>query len=212
MNWLDLVIILFIAWGALKGFSLGLIRTFFGTVGLVAGLAGAYWYAPQLGEFLDRQYQLVDWATTFFQDRVSPSSFPDGNLAASYHEAFARYLTKMGYVRVSADFGAIVYEGLGNLVVEALSFLLIFVVIRVVLGLAASVLHRTVAWGPVAGLNRLTGLIFGAAQNAVILALGLGLVTPFLSVGLLQPLAAGIEGSRYAQGLLNVFPLISPWL
>lgn len=152
MGWIDIVVIAIIAISAIIGLAKGLFESILSIFGTVLSLFIAIWASKPIGEFL--------------------------NKLVSVDSLFARLLAEY----VSTDGGVTIsLFGLSNVpVADAAHFctilattILVFILIKLVIWLLAKLFDSaTTNNSALSGLNRLLGLVFGAAKGALYVALG----------------------------------------
>lgn len=169
MNWLDVILILLLAGGAFQGLRAGLVLSCIRLAGLaVAFFVAARWYQP-LGDFLEQQWHLADflaaWLTHFWKFPQAFFGLPPGT---------AQTLLPAGTLLVSGTPGAAIPDAGADLVyrlarniVNAGAFVFLLVLTERLwffAGRSATFFRR---WLPLLPLDRLGGLLFGAAWGAV---------------------------------------------
>jgi membrane protein required for colicin V production len=62
MNYLDVIVLIPVVWGCIRGFSKGLIIELATLVGMILGIMAAYYFSPQAGRFLEEYFTFSDSA------------------------------------------------------------------------------------------------------------------------------------------------------
>lgn len=209
----DLGVIAWVIAGALAGLWAGFFRSAARVGGYFLALWGAMAYHGPVGAFLAEHLGVSGWMGRFLARHlplpVGVSTLPPNavrwedligqRLAALPPEERQWLAEKLRGAMEQAvssgarNFGEGLYAALGRLAAEALAFLLVFAALQVLTDLAGRLLHATVGRLPLFwGANRIGGAIVGAVQHALLAALALALLAPFL--GLFSP--AQLEAVR----------------
>jgi len=168
MNWLDIFLLLIIAWSAWRGLATGFFAGVARLAGLVLGVVCAYNYYLPLAAYADQQWQLEskirDWLPL-------PTA---GNTAA---EKIFTGLEK-GFSQQSFSGGQYFSSILSHGILEIAAFLVIFFVVTQLtcwIGLLFSKTAKLVFLGPV---DRLGGLALGTLRGVIIVFVLLALLVP----------------------------------
>ncbi|HEX6989903.1 MAG TPA: CvpA family protein [Bacillota bacterium] len=224
-----MIILLFIAWGALSGLRLGLARAVTSLAGFLAGWAVAALLTGQVLAAADAQWGIIDSLAGSFQQMMPPQA-SDIPVVEAYREQLASRLGGQLALgpRPEPDGGAAVApiadpsvaavagEPFPRLlawgVAGALTFALLFAATRIAFALVGRLLHSAFDAGPLRLLNRLAGAVFGTVRNLLVASVVLGLLAPAAVIGSLAGFGGLMDGSAYAPLLLRVFYMVSPWM
>ncbi len=212
MNWLDWLIIAIIVLSVLRGWRLGLVTSVARLAGILTGLVVAITYRHDLVEYLttkwdlgEKMLPLVNGLLKFWSPAAgsAPLFVPPGGLTTTV--PFNPYQLDQigGYLARTIAAG----------VLEALSFLVLLLAVVWLINLAARLLTGITDACPLGLLNRLGGLLFGAAKGLVVVVIVLALMLPFqqpLSVPGAQPESAGTGGKAFGESKL--LPYFNPFL
>jgi len=187
----DIVLLAYLAFGALRGWGRGLLAMAAGIAGfLLAIVVARLLYAP-LASYLDLHWHLQQAIQSALSGVTPVGPLLAGGLPAALH--------------VTA--GA---------VVAAIAFLAILLVAELVLGGVAGVLGRLPNHLPLIGpLNRLAGAALGAAESAAVAAAVLLLLEPLARSGSLGSLSAYVVHAPWATQLWHLALRLVPdasWL
>ncbi|MDI6630807.1 MAG: CvpA family protein [Bacillota bacterium] len=192
MNWLDVILILLLAGGAFQGLRTGLVLSCIRLAGIgMAFFVAARWYQP-LGDFLEQRWHLADflaaWLVHFWK---LPQAFFGLPPEAAQALLPAETLAVSGTPGAAAvpDAGADLVFRLARSIVNAGAFVFLLIVTERLwffAGRSATFFRRWLLFLP---LDRLGGLLFGAAWGVVggavvilllryVASLGTGLLGP----------------------------------
>jgi len=230
VNWLDWTILLWLAWGAIRGLRRGIAIVFVGLAGFLLSVAAAFVACPRLVAYLQERYGLVDAAAASLQ-RYLPLPVPtlairlEGSSPEELRTALAD-LPVSGWLRgllldhgpeVAAlgtekgleSVGDVVYHLLGSYLVAVAVFVGVFLVARLLLGWLGGALGDALTAVPVVGpLARLAGGVLGAAEQGLVVVVVLGLASAASS---LAPfLGPPVQASRLAPTALELFRRLLP--
>jgi len=165
MNWLDWLIVAILAWSACQGLRRGLFISVAKTVGLLAGLAAAYFYHRPLADYLSARWHLEELMfpltgplLKFWQpaaDVVSPF--------AAGKQLSGDYLTRL----------------VAGTILEALTFLALLAATVWLVNAAGLILTNFAGFSLFGPLNRLGGLLFGFLKGLLFVLIILALLSPF---------------------------------
>ncbi|MDN5348454.1 MAG: hypothetical protein PWP65_2019 [Clostridia bacterium] len=204
MSYLDLAILLVLAWGGWKGLRSGGINFLAGWAGYILGAVVAGSLAAPLAAWVESAWHLGEiWGPALARAFPLPRPILAQGLAPAARQQVEVYLQglflpaglKDGLVRSLAEAAARgqanVGQALGGYLVLillkiALAVLLFFLTLKLLRWLAAF-LSRMLGFTPLGPFNRILGLVLGAGAQAVWLSLFLGLLAlPILQSGLLK--------------------------
>jgi uncharacterized membrane protein required for colicin V production len=223
MNWLDVTIVLGVVLGALIGFQRGfggmLLRLVgFTVVLIVAALAAApvaawvndrWAVRAELTQILARNLRLpaevagLELLTTPFRDILG--WLPQLGLPPALEAALESWLTESvgpALARGQVTVGAFVYETLARVLLTAGCFFVVFIAGWAVAALTIFLMTLPLRVG---GIDRLLGAALGAAEYALLAAVFLSMVAPWLRTSWLGWLEGAVAGSRLAPRLIDAF-------
>lgn len=232
-NWLDVVFILIIVWGGLRGYHRGLARTLLSLTGLVIAFPAAGLLTPQAAAYVNDSWQATPSVAEFLERHVALpaglSSAPISTIVAEdVVDKLRVFQLPEGYIgtvgKVVSELGAaasthgvqtigeFVFFGMAAILVNTLLFILLFALVRGLFALLTAGMAEKAGLGMIGVLNRLAGMATGMALTSAVLMTVLGVVSSLLSIGLLRPIAELVSNSMIAQRLLNLFYLVTPWI
>jgi membrane protein required for colicin V production len=224
LNFVDIIILIALAVGTIRGLRRGLIRSLLGLLGLVLGLVLASQFYRPLCQYLESRYSWVSslagsiaphlpLATPVaFTPATDGSSLTNAIHNLSLPEFVTSYLTSSASAGVPP--GSTVGEALAYVLASGLvgvaCFLFIFACVQLVALVLGELMARVVAVTPLVILDRLAGLAMGLGWSAVILSLLVGGVGLLGTVPAFSFLQDALEGSKLAPALLSLFEFLLP--
>ncbi len=183
-NWLDWILVIYIAFSALQGWRLGFMRSALGLAGLVLAVLGAKLYAPVLARWLEANTGL-------------PAILADS----------LEGVTEWG---VLAPLAALEPEALAAALLMVFSFAAIALAIAAVAALLAASTATGLRYVGLGLMDDVLGLGFGAIKSAVLVAIILGLWASFMPMAGPGWENGALDGSQLASPLLDLFYYLSP--
>jgi uncharacterized membrane protein required for colicin V production len=183
MNLVDGIIFLVLAWGALRGFSRGLISMACSLAGLLIGvwLAGSY-YIP-LADFLGVNLGLKKLLTNIFIPFCAGGT-TGGTPEVGGLPIFPPSLWEPVQAMQSGISGITMAQLLADSLVKLIAFFIIFALVSAVLGailgVVANILTRITHLVLLGGVNRLGGMAGGLITNGLFLVVAVGMLTPLV--------------------------------
>lgn len=232
MNLLDYILLAFLALGALNGWRRGMLAIIVGLAGLLLAWYVASRYAPTAAQWLDFNVGWVRGLSRLLAGRLPlPAALAAQPLAGLTPDQVNQLLTAMPFpatlMRPLATaaaatllrapelglttLGDLVYHSLALLVWTAISFFVIMALTSGLANILAWAVTRTLDGTPLSGLNHLTGLALGAAENLVILVVLAGLLTPLLNLLRWPALHTYLSDSVLVTLFADWFQRWSPW-
>ncbi len=223
MNWLDAVIIGLVVLAALSGFREGFTRMAARLGGLVLALLLAPRLAGPVARWLDEQFTLIDRLTSFFARHLRLP--PDVLGLDLSNTASAEVLESLGFLRLvpglqmalgrfldeslaqaimhgQTNVSWFIYDGLARILLIVGCFFVLFFLIRCTVHALTMLIAAPLYIG---GIDRLLGASLGALQCAVVCAVILGLLAPWLTLPALEGLHESVIRSTYAPWLIQRF-------
>lgn len=222
MNWLDWTIIVLIFFSMLQGVRYGLLRSLARFIGVLAGAIAAYNYYRPFAAYLTGSWQLDEkifpLAERIFRlwppaQNVNPP--PPGkliSLSISFTtppvDLFARPGLP-GQLLQPLDYLARSFSGL---VVEAISFFLLFIGVAWAINFAGLFLTRVAEIALLGPFNRIGGLVFGVFRGVAYVIVLLLLLSPFQKLDLKAGPGVSPPSSGKAFRESVLFPYFEPFL
>jgi uncharacterized membrane protein required for colicin V production len=183
----DIVVLCYVALGALRGWGRGLLAMAAGLAGFILAIVVARVFYGQLATFMDRHWHLQH-AIQMELGRVAPAG-----------------TALLG--------GGTVLHLTAAAVVGAIAFLAIMFAAEAVIGVVAGTIGRLPNHLPLIGpMNRLAGGVFGALENVVVVAALLLLLEPLAHSGMLGSLSPYIVDASWATQLWHLGQHFAPIL
>lgn len=187
MNWVDYCIIVILAIGVIAGLRKGLIMSVSSIACLLVSIMVAKAYYKAVTIFLVENTSLEEKIRGFLSEKAFVKSMvlaPEGSSAVfSIGSSFASDLNS--FVTV--------------LIINAISVILVFLTVRLLLGVAEGLLAGAVEVPGLREVNKIGGALVGLAKNVLILMLIFTFITPVSAIKSLSVIAAGIEESTLAE-------------
>jgi uncharacterized membrane protein required for colicin V production len=209
LNIVDLVIIVIVLLGAIGGYRKGFVGSLVGFFSSILGLVAACNFYPQLARFLNTRFELQGKMSAFFQEhlvlpqpvsqfRLGQLPLPDisryldsVNLDASLKFKLLSFVEKLQTslaLPLQTSMGDIVNQFLATALVSALSFLIIWAAVSLLLQAFAHLYSAAIRNTFLGKFDRLGGMAAGAALAILTLTIFIGLVMPFLDLaGIAKP-------------------------
>lgn len=171
MNSLDYLLLAWLGISALLGFKRGLLAVLGGlTSGLIALLIAVI-YRHDLALYLEKEFHLQTMLAQGIADKL-----PQPALGGSPLENFLPALKTLPVVQTQL-------AGLAQMILVAISFLLLYIIISKGLQLVWKILEVPFRQGIFSGINRLAGLLLLASKDLLIMAVLLGISYPLIKNG-----------------------------
>lgn len=190
MNYIDVLIIIFIGLAVFEGFRKGFIKMIFETLGLIIAFFISKGYSYIVGDFLLTKTSLYSYIHDFFQTKAHwlTEILQEGTsdvilkmkeslfLPQEMQQMFADTIKN-----TALDKYNIFVNNITEFVFKSLSFLITFLVVYMLLLILCNVLD-TVLKLPVLNLtNKLGGLAVGALKGVLLVYLIFALASPFIA-------------------------------
>ena len=190
----DIIIIAILLIGAIVGFCRGMVRSLFGFFATVGALVAAYFLAQPLLNLVEGWFPGFRPATEgWFSPLLGKISFGDISCATTYSSADS-YVAALTSAKESGIFGSIFSKLIDQLIAAApelnfasggvsiasqlavpvayfvrmaMAFVVLFILLRVALFILEKLLERLFHLAPLKTVDRLLGLVIGAAEAFV---------------------------------------------
>lgn len=193
-NGMDIAVLVIIGIFAVLGWRKGLVKMGFRLISLVLSLGCAWAFHPYLSELL-KKTPLYESLFSSAVEQTEPAADLPGMLLG-----------------VGNAIGNRVAEYLTDLLLNGISFLLIFLLARVVIFLLSKVLHF-VATLPLLGfVNRLTGVAIGFAEGLLVVWILFAMLVTVPAFRENKDLGYSIEQSIVARSLYQNNPILNAFL
>lgn len=190
MNIVDYIIIAFVFLGAVTGYRRGFVAGLVSFFSWVAALAGAFFFCRLAVAWLDEHIGLTRSLMGVIRERLpveaiaqkgiltplSSTGFGSNGFTKYIQEIWAAPSGSGGLADVLSEQAASL---LANSIVFAALVVVIFIVLRILAGLASRRLNGTL----LGFFNRMVGMFFGLTVNIIAAALIVGLFTPWIVLG-----------------------------
>lgn len=187
MNWIDYGIIAIVAFGVINGFRKGLLKSISSIVCLLAAIIAAKTYYKAVTVLLVENTSLEEKIAGFLSEKAFVKNMllsPSGESAV---------------FSVSNNFNSDINAFVTVLIINAISVLIIFLAVRLMLGIAESFLIGVVEVPGLREANSIGGAIVGLTKNVLLIMLIFTIITPISAIKPLSSIAEGIEASTFAR-------------
>jgi len=206
MNFIDIIIVVFIGLICLDGYKKGFIKTLFDTIGLIVAffLSKQFYYIAE--DFLLKHTKLYIKVHDFFE--IKARGFTEilqnstENIANSFREALKlpielqNVVSNMFSANTSANLDAfsIFVDNITLIVIRSIGFLMTFLIIYIILVLASNFINIIFKL-PVLNLaNRLFGAATGFIKAVIIL---------YIAFAICSPLIGFLQNNKLVDGILE---------
>jgi uncharacterized membrane protein required for colicin V production len=216
MNTADIFILAVIAFMALLGFYKGLIRMLFGLFGFIIAAVAAKMYYPQVSVYISENTGIFEKIRIGIFSRLEnyaaahPGMLQDGGLmgeAPSIGMGFPKTIEEMilnsEVIRAHAgeavaDVVAGFAEAFARLAVDALSILLIFIVVKLAVAVIAWILDKLFSLPVVRTFKNVGGLLIGLVEGLLVIYLLAILMIPVASSFPESYIVMQMQSSKFA--------------
>ncbi|WP_347489473.1 CvpA family protein [Desulfoscipio sp. XC116] len=211
MNWLDWVLIVIIAFSALRGLSGGFFAGVARIIGLILGIAVAFTGYRPLAAYLDKQWGWGDNIAEFLVNRFSHSLLQE--IADKFSiDKFGQNIPYSNSQLISEGLSTIAHQ-IAVTLLEFLSFIVLLLVVALIVRMIMRFFSGAVAHTFLSPLDHLGGLLLGLVRGVIIVLIVALLIEPVLAAGVItsQEKAGFISRAAasslvisYAYQLLNI--------
>ncbi|MCL6477923.1 MAG: CvpA family protein [Peptococcaceae bacterium] len=161
MNWLDIVILIIIAWYAWAGLRSGLVYSLARLLGVLIGLAAAFNFYRPLADTVNLKWDLVSTIKKWI-----PVSFlgPEGGLSGPGGQLLAPKGSFYGMQSLGESVSRLLASGM----LDILCFIVIFLVVSKAVVILGSLIGKAAKMFLLGPVDRAGGLLLGAAKGCII--------------------------------------------
>lgn len=218
MGWVSIFVIAVILVLAFIGLRRGIIKSILSILSIVITMIAVFLFTPAVSEFIksnttitNKIYEVVNEKiiTEEFFKEVSEEKMVEGlNLPESFKEKILENNTLSNYTQLGVNsfreyVSTTVTDIIFNAVVFCLSFLVIFIVIRLIFAAINLVTKLPV----INETNKILGLVFGLAEGLIVVWGFFAIVTMLGSTGIAQDVFEQVNDSAILSFLYNVNPI-----
>lgn len=210
MNWLLIVVVVFLIISALNGYRLGFIKKLFTTLSFIITIIAASAMAPHVSEFLENNTPVYDTIKESTTEIISGSFNKD---AQSTDEAVNEIKLpsivkkilneKESGESITDNITEYLSKELTDTIINAISFAIAFAVITLVLRTTIFTLDIIANLPIIKGINQYAGLVLGAVEGLVIVWIIFLLITIMGNTELGLILNNYIEDSSFLKFIYN---------
>lgn len=217
MNWLLIVVVAILAVNTLIGMKAGFIKTIFSLCSMVVAILLTLWISPMVGDFMKSNQKIynaisskVEKMLPFSENEADTnneeSMIKELRLPKSIQNSMIKNNNEDIYSNLDVEIGnfkGYVNSYLTGMIINALSFILTFIVILVLLWVICIALDIVSKLPLLNQLNKTAGLVAGLLHGLVVVWLFFILVTVFQSTGLGQQAMEMIYDSQVLSLIYN---------
>ncbi len=224
MNWLEIAAIALIIIMAIVGYVRGFVKMIVGLCAMIIALLASAFLAPQLSDYIINQTEIRDdisakinaylkeelgermeeTAVGAQQEAIDELPLPD-----NIKQAILENNTADTYVQMGVDtFSEYVSSYAAELVIEALSYIIVFLVLYIVLRALFSLLNIVAHLPFLNGVNKMAGGVLGIIHALVYIWIFFGIATATLSSSFGQDVLSLTAQSSFLTFLYKYNPLL----
>lgn len=231
-NWLDSTLVAALAVGLVIGYARGLVGLLGGLMASIVGTLVAGRYATTVLAWVDAQYGLsARLGATIAEhlnlppeaNRVPASSLPFDKivawlknlpLPASYRADLASHVQAWSTSAHGSETAAhFIARSIATGILTAVTFIILASVVGWLVGALAGYVSERLNHTPGLGsVNRLTGLLVGVLEAALVITVLLGTLLPLTTLPALKQLADAAAGSTLVPHFLAAYRYMSHWI
>lgn len=219
MNLVDVLILGFVLLGALHGYQRGLITSIVGLLSNVVGfLVATKEYMTAL-RWAEQYFPLKSWVESIIYRVLLPSVQAKadaiqqqalGSILGAMPAEWRSIFQNLSGSNLSGTIEQVTHTLAGRLaenILGLIAFGCVFYIVVVIIHIAAAIfLHPLGGWG--GSLNRGGGLIFGGLSTLISLSVLVGLISPFLKLGVGGSFNSLIQNSYFSPYLVGIFHVL----
>lgn len=207
MNFLDILILIGLAWAVIRGYRKGVVVSLFKLLGYLAGLATGYIFSEVLAKILDRSFGLTKAMMPWLVKTVTlPASTSNVNIADiqfekaqelidnlplpnNFKDMFMQYINELAQFPAAHGINklgeALVYI-ISNFLLSAICFMVVYVLVSHVIAVTIPKWIKKVSPAPVKFTDHLGGAVLGLAGGLISLAITVAMLLPVAAAGALE--------------------------
>lgn len=196
MNYIDILIIVYVGFSCLQGYRRGFIKTLFDTLGVIVAffLSRQFYYFTE--EFLLNNTKLFSKVHDFFESKASEKlmeSFRGSvNIPAELKNIFSNIINTSDLTGV--DTFSVFVDNISIILVRSISFVITLLTIYAVLVIVSSFIDVIFRLPLLNLTNRIFGAGTGLLKSAIVL---------YIIFALSSPLVGFLQESKFAQSVLS---------
>lgn len=224
MGWMDVLIVVIWIIHSIRGWTKGLILSFFQmTSFLIAGVVAKVYY-PVVSTYITQNtgifIKIQEMIGTRFKMAINEQAISGGIIANPNIYQVLKFPKAIEELFMANDvieaYSAKAMEGIHSYVSDILtrmfinfiSILLVFFIVKMILSILGHVLHNIASLPVLNQFNRLGGMVFGFIKGLLIVFILLAMVTPFMTMMDSSILVEGMEKSVLSNYLYHHNPII----
>ncbi|MTI80677.1 MAG: CvpA family protein [Firmicutes bacterium] len=225
MNWIDIIILVIIAYSAFRGLVTGFIKSVTGLLSLLISLLVAYKYHNVLTDYLVASWHLDERIVPLINPILSfllpTNAYDTTSVTVEQAEQHSGIISPLilkilqghsfgGEKTIGEIFSLTLAQGLLNII----SFLILLLITNILINLVGDIINKIFDWGVLAPINRVGGAVFGIVRGMLIVFILLAVIMPLqIPVALLggdTTITKALENSHVAAYFWQVLTM-SDW-
>ena len=192
MNWMDFIVIGFIAFHCVVGFRAGLILSTFNLIGIVAGIIISNIYYSQVAEWIITNSDWVETLRKGISDNlIGPmggnginnidimNAIKDVPIPDGMKETFiSSDIVQNAMVGSTNQLNTVLVDWITNSLINLISVVLVFLAVIIVVKILAMIIDQIVKIPVLKEINQFGGLLFGVAKGILYVMVIMLLVPP----------------------------------
>lgn len=183
MNWLLIIVAIFLLLCAFNGYRLGFIKKLFTTFSFIITIVAAAALTPYVSQFLENSTPIQDTIKKGASSAIEGTYINDEENANTTEEIMMPTIVKKILTdnetgdNIATDIKEYISNELTNKLINAISFAISFVIITIVLRTTVFTLDIIANLPIIKGINQYAGLLLGAGEGLIIIWIFFLLVT-----------------------------------
>ncbi len=215
MNWLLIIVCVVILGNAIRGLKVGFIRTVFSLVSMILAVILTIWISPVMKDFLKSNEKFYDglthriekmlpFSTEEVVEKEQEGLIDEMKLPKTLKQSLKENNTLEKQKELAANsFQEYISRYLAEIIINALSFILTFIIISVLLWVICMALHIISKLPLIHSVNKTAGLLAGCIQGLFEVWLFFILLTVFGSTSFGQKIMEMIGESELLSFIYN---------
>jgi uncharacterized membrane protein required for colicin V production len=209
MNWLLIIVAIFLLLCAFNGYRLGFIKKLFTTFSFIITIVAAAALTPYVSQFLENSTPIQDTIKKGTSTAIEDAYINNEENANAKEEIMMPTIVKKILSEnesgdsITADITDYISKQLTNKLINAISFAISFIIITIVLRTTVFTLDIIANLPIIKGINQYAGLILGAGEGLVIVWLFFLLLTLMGNTEFGAMLNKYIEDSAFLSFIYN---------
>jgi len=185
MNWVDVVIIVFLVVAAIKGYVDGFVLSLLNIAGLVISIIAAKLYFKELAQYLISSTQLYNKIYGFISKGLE-----NNNMIGNYYNNVIEAGSQAGILNAAGT--------VSTIIIYIISILIIFFSVRLVFSIILHYLNTLVELPVLKQFNKMGGIVIGLAKGILGIMILFAFSVPLIQIFSIEWLPRALEQSSIA--------------